>query len=86
MMEPISTISLIQLLFAENKKSYRNWETPLFIITFAIWLTKLLGIDLLAKMLGDLEVDNSKLKKALDIDKMPIKVEEGLAMLAWSFK
>ena len=79
--ETISTYQMLKYLFSAKNLIFIDWKVPSLIIGVSIRITNVLGIDVLHKLLGNLEVDNSKLKKALNIKIMPLTTEQGLTIM-----
>jgi len=80
--ESISTNRLIQLISESQNKKARIWKiSPKFIrivARFGDMLFLPLNSERLKKLTESYVVSNTKIKKALGIDKMPVSAEDGL--------
>ena len=77
----ISTVEMIDELFKMTNITYIKWRIPKFIIRIVMWLTNIIGITTLNKLLGSLVVNNHKIKKVLKIKKLPFGVRSSLNLL-----
>ena len=80
--EPLSTNELIKLIAASQNKKARIWQINSGLISFAAKVGNKLHLPLnserLKKLTDSYVVSNSKLKKALGIEKMPVSAVEGM--------
>ena len=85
----ISTNQLVRILANTNDKNARLWKIPRGMIRFAAKIGDFfrlpLNTDRLQKLTENYIVSNAKLKQALQIDKMPFSIEEGLRKTIASF-
>ena len=79
--EPLSTVEMIDELFKKTNKSFIRFSLPSFLVVTFIWLANTFGVNKLNKLLGNLEIDNSKIIKALNIKKLPFSVRASLNAL-----
>jgi nucleoside-diphosphate-sugar epimerase len=87
---PVSINRLIELITASHGKKARIWNINKRFIMFMANLGDTLSLpfnnERLKKLTESYVVSNSKLKKALSIDKMPLGAEDGLQKTLISFK
>lgn len=87
--ETISTNRLIELIAESQKRKSRIWHLNKSIIQFFAKMGDFLKLPLnserLKKLTESYVVSNQKLKKALDIEKMPVSAEEGMKNTLISF-
>ncbi len=76
--DPISTVRLLQLIGKGFDKKIRFIAMPNGMIKFAIGVLPKKLKSFTDKILGSLEVDNSKLKLALGINEMPYRTTDDL--------
>ena len=72
---------MIDELFKETNNTYIRWGIPKFLIRTLIKFTSIIGIDTFNKLLGSLVVSNQKIKKVLQIEKLPFDVRSSLNLL-----
>lgn len=88
--EPLSTNQLIELIAQVRKQKPKIWSLPVSMIKTTARLGDTLHLPLnterLKKLTESYVVDNSKLKKALQISQMPISVKVGLVKTLRSFE
>lgn len=88
--ESLSTNELISLMAKTLNKSNRIWNWNADFIRFFAKLGTILhlplNIERLQKLTENYIVSNVKLKKALGIDKMPVRAEDGFVKTIKSFK
>jgi nucleoside-diphosphate-sugar epimerase len=86
---PLSTNQLIELIAASQGKKASIWRINSKLITFAASVGDKLHLPLnserLKKLTESYVVSNSKLKKALGIENMPVSAEEGMRRTLKSF-
>ena len=87
--EPLSTNELIKLIAASQNKKARVWKINSGMISFVAKIGNILHLSVnsegLKKLTESYVVANSKLKKALGIEKMPVSAEEGMRRTLRSF-
>jgi len=87
--EPLSTNELIEIICSTVGKKARIWRIPAWIMTFGAkvggWLHLPLNPERLRKLTENYVSSNKKIKKALDIDQMPVSARDGLRMTLESF-
>lgn len=87
--EALSTNKLISLISASQGKKAGIWKINSKLITFVAHIGDKLNLPLnterLKKLTESYVVSNSKLKKALKIEKMPVSAEEGMKKTLSSF-
>lgn len=79
--EPISTATMVDELFKNTNTSYIRWSLPSFLVRLIIWFSNKLGVNTFEKLLGNLEVNNKKIKDALNTNKLPFDVRTSLNLL-----
>lgn len=79
--EPISTATMVDELFKITNTSFIRWSIPSFLVRLIIWFSNKLGVNTFEKLLGNLEVNNKKIKDALNINKLPYNVRISLNLL-----
>ena len=88
--EPISTNELIGLIGESVNKSPRIWKLPKSLINSLATVGGALHLPLtkerLQKLTENYVVSNEKIKRALNISKMPVSAEEGLTKTLKSFQ
>ena len=88
--EALSTNELIALIAQSVNKSPRIWKLPKPLINSLATVGGALRLPLtkerLQKLTENYVVSNEKVKKALDIDKMPVSAEEGFNKTLKSFQ
>lgn len=88
--EPISTNELIGLIGESVNKSPRIWKLPKSLINSLATVGGALRLpltkDRLQKLTENYVVSNEKIKRALNISKMPVSAEEGLTKTLKSFQ
>ena len=81
--EALSTNTLIEIICNCLRRKVRIWKfgrgAMTFLARFGDCLHLLLTTERLAKLTENYIVDNSKIKRALNIDKMPLSAREGLS-------
>lgn len=87
--EAISTTELIHLICSVLNKKARVWRLPKLLISIFASIGSVLRLklntDRLNKLTENYLVSNSKIKKALDIDSMPVRAKDGLIKTIKSF-
>ena len=87
--ESISTNRLIQLISESSGKKLQIWKLNKNIVKgiakFGDILNLPLNSERLEKLTESYQVSNEKLKKALNINKMPVSSEEGMKKTLMSF-
>ena len=87
--EAISTTELIHLICIVLNKKARVWRLPKLLISIFASIGSVLRLklntDRLNKLTENYVVSNSKIKKALDIDSMPVRAKDGLKKTIKSF-
>ena len=87
--DALSTNELIAVMCKAMGKRARIWKMDKGIMTFCAKIGGVLHLplnpDRLNKLTENYVVSNAKIKKALGIEKMPIKADEGLATTIHSF-
>lgn len=87
--EALSTNELIAIICKALGKKTQVWHLPKGLMTGMTKVGDVLHLPLnserLTKLTENYVVSNAKIKKALGIDKMPIRAEEGLAQTIKSF-
>ena len=87
--EALSTNTLIEIICNCLRRKVRIWKFGRGAMTFLARIGDCLHLPLtterLAKLTGNYIVDNSKIKCALNIDKMPLSAREGLSYTIRSF-
>jgi len=85
----LSTNEIIKLMRKVAKRRSLNINLPKKFIIGIAKLGDILGLPLntirLNKMTSNLEVSNQKIKKALNIDKLPVSADEGITKTIQSF-
>ena len=88
--EAISTNHLIEIICSSIGHKAHIWRLNRSFITFCAKLGTILHLplneDRLHKLTENYVVSNNKIKRALGIDRMPLRAEEGLARTMNSFK
>lgn len=88
--EPLSTSEMIKVMANVRGKKVRKIEVPKMIIYYIARIGDIIPIPLnstrLKKMTSDLLVSNKKIKRLLDIQKLPLSAEEGLIKTLVGFK
>jgi nucleoside-diphosphate-sugar epimerase len=88
--EALSTNEVIRLMAASRNKKAKIWSVPSGLIRLMArtgdWLHLPLNSERLKKLTESYVVSNSKLKKALGIEQMPVSAREGLKKTLESFK
>ena len=88
--EPISTASLVDLMYKTLHKSPRSLNISAGLIKSITKVFSAVGFGLVEEKIGkltsNLEVSNAKIKSALGIHKLPLSAEEGLIKTIKSFK
>ncbi|OWP85202.1 nucleoside-diphosphate-sugar epimerase [Flavobacterium davisii] len=88
--EFVSTNNLIKLIAESQGKKTRIWKVSKDIIVFIAKLGSALRLPLnterLQKLTENYRVSNTKIKQALNIEKLPFTAEEGLKKTLESFK
>ncbi|MGC3977968.1 MAG: NAD-dependent epimerase/dehydratase family protein [Paludibacteraceae bacterium] len=88
--DPVSTNELIQLIAESANKKPRIWRLPAITINAIAKLGSILHFPLnenrLRKLTENYVVGNEKIKKALNIDKMPVTSVEGMKKTLKSFQ
>lgn len=88
--EHISTNELIQIIGESIKKPISLWRIPINIINGVTLFGDKLGLPLnserLKKLTESYVVSNSKIKKALEIERLPLTAQQGLEKTIKSFK
>ena len=79
--EPISTATMVDELFKNTKTSFIRWSLPSFLVRLIIWFSNKLGVNTFEKLLGNLKVNNKKIKDTLNINKLPYDVRTSLNLL-----
>ncbi|HCA07590.1 NAD-dependent epimerase/dehydratase family protein [Chryseobacterium sp.] len=86
----ISTNKLIQIIGDASGKKSRLWNLPAGLIVFAAKVGDKIKLPLnserLKKLTESYSVSNKKIKKALEINKLPVSAEEGLIKTIKSFQ
>lgn len=86
---PLSTNELISIICKALDKKTKIWNIPLGLIKFCVKLGDILHLPLnsfrLNKLTETYIVDNSKLKKSLGINSLPISSSEGIIKTIKSF-
>jgi len=81
---------LIRLIAAAQNRKSRIWNIPKNLISFTASIGDILHLPLnserLKKLTESYVVSNQKIKKALGIDKMPVRAGEGLKKTLESFQ
>jgi len=87
--EALSTNTLIEIICNCLRRKVRIWKFGRGAMTFLARIGDCLHLPLtterLAKLTENYIVDNSKIKRALNIDKMPLSAREGLSYTIRSF-
>lgn len=87
--EALSTNELIEIIAAASKKKIRILSIPKKLVIAIASLGDVIHLPLnsqrLDKLTENFVVDNTKIKEALQIDKMPITIKEGLTKTIHSF-
>lgn len=87
--ESLSTNELIRLICESEGKSVRIWNLPKQLMVSIAGLGSMLHLplnkDRLQKLTENYVASNAKIKKALGIDRMPIRANEGLTKTLKSF-
>ena len=87
--EALSTNTLIEIICNCLRRKVRIWKFGRGAMTFLARIGDCLHLPLtterMAKLTENYIVDNSKIKRALNIDKMPLSAREGLAYTIRSF-
>ena len=88
--EPLSTNELINLINESLGRKSRIWKLPKSLINSVAILGSVLHLPLntyrLKKLTENYVVSNDKLKKALDIERMPVSAREGMRKTFESFR
>ena len=88
--EAISTNELIRLIAAAQKRKSRIWNIPRKLILLSAKIGDVLHLPLnserLKKLTESYIVSNQKIKKALGIEKMPVRAGEGMKKTFESFQ
>jgi len=88
--EPLSTNELIRLINESLGKKTLIWKLPKALITAAAGVCGALHLPLnkerLRKLTENYVVSNEKIKRALDIEKMPVSAREGMRKTLDSFR
>ena len=88
--EAISTSRIIQLIAQISGKNNRIWYIPRKLLIFAAKVGDIIRLPLtterLLKLTENYVVSNEKIKKAMKIQSMPFRAEEGLKITIKSFK
>lgn len=86
---PLSTNELISLMCDAMNKKTRIWKTPRGIVKFFASVGTVLHLPLnkerLRKLTENYVVNNSKIKRALDIKKLPVAASDGITFTIKSF-
>lgn len=86
---PLSTNELISLMCDTMNKKTRIWRTPRGLIKFLATVGTVLHLPLnnerLRKLTENYVVDNSKIKRALGIKKLPVAASDGITFTIKSF-
>lgn len=86
---PLSTNELIRLMCAALGKKARIWRTPRGLVKFAAATGSVLHLPLnkerLRKLTENYVVDNTKIKRALGIDSLPVSAADGITHTIKSF-
>jgi nucleoside-diphosphate-sugar epimerase len=86
----LSTNDLIEIIAAASNKKGRIFSIPKKLVTAIARFGDLINLPLnserLDKLTENFVVDNTKIKDALQIDRMPISTKEGLTKTIYSFK
>lgn len=78
---PISTYEILQALFSNSPVALKAFKTPTVLVRMGLQVARLLNLQTLQKVLGDLVVSNAQLKRALNIEKMPFETKNELQKL-----
>ncbi len=88
--EALSTNELIAVMCKAMRKKVRIWKLNRGFMVFSAKICGFLHLplnpDRLNKLTENYVVSNAKIKKALGIDKMPIRAEDGLTLTIHSFQ
>ena len=88
--EPLSTNELIGLISESTGKKSRIWKFPKGLMNAMAGIGSALHLPLTKERLNKLTenyvVSNAKIKKALDIDRMPVSAKEGMKKTLKSFE
>ena len=88
--EALSTNELIRLIASAQKRKSRIWNISKKLIGFIARVGDVLHLPLnserLKKLTESYVVSNQKIKKALGIEKMPVRAKEGLKKTFESFQ
>ena len=88
--EALSTNELIRIISTSKSRKSRIWNIPKKLIGFIARIGDVLHLPLnserLKKLTESYVVSNQKIKKALGIEKMPVRAEEGLKKTFESFE
>ena len=88
--EVLSTNELIRLIAASQNRSVKIWSIPETLISVGAKIGDCLNLPLnserLKKLTESYVVSNLKLKKALNIEKMPVSTREGMKKTLASFQ
>ena len=80
--EPMSTNRIVELIYEANGRRPRIWKVPKALVRALAAIGSALRLPLdtprLRKLTGNYTVSNAKLKKALGLDHMPVKAEDGM--------
>lgn len=87
--EPISTNKLIRLIAVSMSQKARIWKINRSLVTLLAKIGTVcklpFNVDRLQKLTENYIVSNQKLKSAIGVEKLPIKVEDGLLLTLKSF-
>lgn len=87
--EPLSTNELVSLISKTLNKDSKMWEIPENVVQGIAKIGDLLSLpinsDRLKKLTESYVVSNMKIKKALDIDRLPLSTKDGLVRTIESF-
>lgn len=81
--EAVSTYDLVNLIAEARDKKLRTLPIPGFLIKLLIWILNIVPNkygNTLNKMLGNMEVDNAKIKTALGWETMPHSTHEAIQL------
>lgn len=88
--EPVSTIELINMISESVNKKSHIWRLPKGLMGAVASIGGVLHLPLnkerLKKLTDNFIVSNQKIKRALDIESMPVSAKEGLKRTLGSFK
>lgn len=87
--EAVSTNELIEIICSVMGKKARIWRIPCGLMEGVAkiggWLHLPLNMERLQKLTENYVSSNAKIKKALNIERLPVKAKDGLAMTIKSF-